>query len=143
LIEIKQYKTINGCLAAFFRCKVKDLDKQHGVWDYKDSQGVYHSTTNKKKIKELRKGDYWGWAEGKTKVHFWVGKKVSVNDMINLFSHELGHCMRPFHRCLKEEQKAAKYADVATTAYELAMRIENGEKGEWMVKMYGDFGEGE
>jgi hypothetical protein len=140
MIEIKQYKTINGCLAAFFRCKVKDLDKQSGVWDYLDSSGVYHSTTNKEKIKELRKGNYWGWAEGKETVHFWVGKKVSVKEMIDLFAHEFGHCVRPFHLSLIEEQKAAKYADVAATAYELAMRIKGGEEGGWTVKMYGEKG---
>jgi len=143
MIEVEQYQTINGCLAAFFMCKVKDLDKQPGVWEFMDSKGVYHSTTNVKKIKELRKGNYWGWADRKKKVHFWVGKKVSVKEMIDLFAHEFGHCARPFHRSLKEEQKAAKYADVATTAYELAMRIDGGERGSWTVRMYEDFGEGE
>jgi oligoendopeptidase F len=64
-------------------------------------------------------------------------------DIVHLFAHEFGHCVRPFHMSLMEEHKAAKYADVAITAYEMARRIKGGETGDWIAEVICSNNEGE
>jgi hypothetical protein len=119
-INIKRHRTINSCLAAYFSCKVKDLDSIDGDWVWMNSFGEYHSCPNQDKIKEIRKENTWGWICDKNTIHLFIRKKATMAEIIYTVAHEFGHTHRPFHRNMVEEQKASKYADVAIVAYELA-----------------------
>ena len=71
-------------------------------------------------IKNIRRRRCWAWVENKEFIHYFVRKSASVLDLVKMFAHELGHMERPWHRSLKEEQKADKYACVASAAYCIA-----------------------
>jgi hypothetical protein len=119
-VNIKRHRTINSCLAAFFDCKIKELDSLPGDWVWKNSMGESFSTSNQEKIKEIRKADTWGWINGKSTIHLFFRKNADMSELIGTIAHEFGHVQRPHQKTLIEEQKASKYADVAITSYELA-----------------------
>jgi hypothetical protein len=128
MIRIIKYRTINSCLAAYYECKVSELDSIEGTWYSLDSKGVEDTCPNQEAIASIRKLNAWGWIEGKEDIHCFFRKKASMHEIIGLLSHEIGHTQRPFHRDLVEEQKACKYASVACDAFNLAVQIKDSFK---------------
>jgi len=122
-ISVVKYKTINSCLAAFFTCEPKELDSVEGEWRWMASDGVEESCSNVSALKEIRKRDVWAWVENKEIIHIFVRKTADLRHIIHAFAHELGHQQRPYHRTIKEEQKACIYAEIACGAYDLATEI--------------------
>lgn len=123
IIPGKRYRTINACLAAFFDCKVKDLDALEGNFVTRTAEGKNVSVPVQKAIKIYRKVRVWGWVESKEFIHYFVRKSATMLDLVTFFAHEVGHMQRPWHRSLKEEQKAEKYAKVAGAALQLAQQV--------------------
>ena len=123
IIKIKgiRYKTINSCLAAFFECDKNEFDKIKGRWEWYDENGNLQSEDYQKALPKIRKMKVWGWVEGKEVIHYFIRKNATMNQIIGMFAHELGHMTRPWHRSIIEEKKAKKYEKVAIAAYELAL----------------------
>lgn len=117
------YSTIDECLAAFFLCEVSELDSVGGFWEGVDGDGNDYFRPNKEAITSIREWSCWGWIEDKQIIHVYIGPDASMEAIIRLCAHEIGHMQRPYHRSIKEEQKACKYSDVAETAYRMAQRI--------------------
>lgn len=121
-INFVRYPSINECLAAYYRCGVDQIPTT-GFWEYKDADGKYHKTSQKKALKSIRARAAWGWVEKKRTVHFYCKKNVSMRQLIRLFAHEIGHTKRPWHKSLQEEKKACLYGDVAMMAYDVAKEV--------------------
>ena len=129
LFEIIRYKTINGCLSKFFQCDRKDLDSLNGKFETKNERGEFKSYPVQKSISLIRKMKVWAWVENKETIHFFARKNATERDLVDCFSHEIGHLQRPFHRSLIEEQKACMYSKVALMAYDIATQFKKETKG--------------
>ncbi len=124
-VPVVQYKTINACMAAYFDCKVKDLDTLEGTWQFMSADGTEDICANEQAIKDIRKLGAWGWVENKETIHIFVRKSAKLKNVISLFAHELAHTRRPYHRSLIEEKKACVYAEIACDAFDMATEIFN------------------
>lgn len=113
-IEIKTYKRFADCFKAYF---YPGKVPQKGYWRWMDENGKKRQLCLKKTIAAIKANKCWGWLEKKTIIHLWIGAGCNDVDIIRLIAHELGHAKRPFHRSLKEEMKAEKYASVAELAF--------------------------
>ena len=127
----KKYPTINGCLAAFFDCEVGELCSLSGRFEMRWADGNESKWEVQEAIKKFRKKRCWGWVEDKTFLHYFIRKSATMVDLVKLFGHEIGHMQRPWHRGLKEEQKADKYANMAAAAYCVAEQAYREIHGEW------------
>jgi hypothetical protein len=122
-VEIIRHRTLNSCLAAFHGCKVSELPKR-GYWTFHNRQGKRVRLSVGACMRDMRKRGCWGWVLGKRWIHLWVSGRATMPEAISLIAHELGHCEKPnFGHGAREEQKAAKYEDVARRAEELAWRL--------------------
>lgn len=128
-IEAIRYRTINECLSKFFGCSVKDLEDLEGHWEWMDADGVHNKSEVQESLNMIRKRNCWGWVENKKIIHFFIRKKASLKDRLSLFSHEIGHITRPYHRTAREEQKANIFSMVAITAYNMAIETMNTKGG--------------
>lgn len=128
-IELIKYRTINSCLAAYFSCKPIEIDSISGKWIWRDASGIDHRCSNSKAVKDIRRRSFWAWVEDKKYIHYFARKSAKFEDILHGIAHELAHCERPYHRSLKEEQKAAKYAQNAYDAYFMAKSIEQDRWG--------------
>jgi len=122
----RQYKTINDCLAAFFNCEVSELSEIAGKFRYALADGEEKSEKVQEVMHRIRKGPCWAWVEGKSVIHYFVRSRATMSDLVKMFAHELAHRERPWHRSLKEEQKANKAADIASAAYQMAVQTYKG-----------------
>lgn len=122
-VETIRYRTINGCLAAFFRCRVEDLGKVVGRFEWTDADGVDYSKDVQEAIIGIRKRSTWGFVENKRTIHCFIRKGATEREIISLFAHEVGHLKRPYHKNRLEEKKAGTYAEVARCAYDMAMSV--------------------
>jgi hypothetical protein len=122
-IEVCRYKTITECLAAFFYCQKDELSSVRGQFKWSDADGTVHSQEVQEAIRVIKKRPVWGWVEDKRTLHLFIRKRASFRQVLRLVAHELGHTRRPFHRSVKEEQKAEKYAEVATDALDIAQQL--------------------
>lgn len=118
-IVILRYKTAGKCLRVYFGLDESD-SLPEGYWEWKDAAGTYKKKTMRESLIGIYKQQVWGWCENKETIHIWVGKEAKFEDVVGLIAHERGHMIRPYHRSLKEEQKACRYQDVAVMAYEVA-----------------------
>jgi len=120
-IQVVEYDTLLDCLAAYFKCDIPELKTLKGNWEWTDWQGDVHSQSMKAALVTLMlERKVWGWLEDKHTIHIWVDKSATPKQVIRVLAHELGHSHRPFHRNdSKEEQKAALYAEVAETAFDM------------------------
>ena len=127
----KKYRTINECLAAFFDCDVDKLGTLSGNFEMRWADGSESNWEVQKAIRDIRKRRCWGWIENKTFLHYFIRKSATMIDLVKLFAHEIGHMQRPWHRGLKEEQKADKYANIAAAAYCVADQAYREIHGDW------------
>jgi len=66
-------------------------------------------------IKTIDKQGYWGFCDHAIKhikIHYWFKSNVKKSDLINLFSHELGHALG-----YSGEKKACEFGFIAEQAY--------------------------
>ena len=127
----KRYRTINECLAAFFDCDANELDSLSGRFEMRWENGDESKWEVQEAIKKIRRKRCWGWIENKTMLHYFVRKSATMINLVKMFGHEIGHMQRPWHRDLKEEQKADKYANTAAVAYTVADQAYREIHGEW------------
>lgn len=67
---------------------------------------------------------HWGWIDSDNVIHYWIGKELSMKELIHFFAHEIGHGTgEPEEDGFKEEMRAESYGSVATLAYEFAKLI--------------------
>lgn len=123
LIDAIEYETINECLAVFFDCKPSELKKIRGFWEWKNSDGSYEKEPVQKGIRQARRRACWGFVRGKKEIHYFIRKRATMRNVIDLFAHELGHMERPHHRSADEEYKANRYSVVAISAYAFANEL--------------------
>lgn len=74
----------------------------------------------------IEKQGYWGWIDRDKLIHFWIGKELSMEELIHFFAHEIGHRTdKPYKDGFKEEMRAEGYGRTATLAYEFAKKIKD------------------
>ena len=128
----KKYRTINTCMAEFFNLEdTKSLDSLSGHFEMRWANGNESKWDVQEAIRHIRKRKCWGWIEDKTILHYFIRKSATMADLVKMFAHEIGHMQRPWHRGLKEEQKADKYANIAAAAYCVADQAYKEIHGEW------------
>ena len=121
VIQLIVYDTLLECMAAFFDCDTSEVQKQEGVWEWADWDGEQHSQSTREAISTiLKERKVWGWVEEKSIVHLRKDEEATQKEILNVLAHEIGHTHRPYHKdSFKEEQKAEKYAEVATLAFDM------------------------
>ena len=107
-------------MAAFYDCDISELVNIEGTFEMLWASGKRESWDVQKAMSDIRKCSCWAWVENKTIIHFFISSQATMLQLVKLFAHELGHTQRPYHRTLKEEQKADKYSNVAAAAYAMA-----------------------
>ena len=121
VIQLIVYDTLLECMAAFFDCDASEVQEQEGVWEWADWDGERHTESAKEVISTiLAESKVWAWVENKSIVHLWKDKEATQKQILNVLAHEIGHTHRPYHKdSFKEEQKAEKYAEVASLAFDM------------------------
>jgi hypothetical protein len=76
--------------------------------------------------KSIKKQGYWGWVDDNKIIHYWIGKKIPIEDLIHFFGHEIGHQTGEQEKDdFKEEMRAESYGYTAALAYEFSKKILN------------------
>ena len=74
-------------------------------------------------LRNLKIKGCWAFVDGKFVIHWWARKNCSFRALVDMFAHEFGHILRPYHRDqMAEEVKADAYANAACFAYDMAKR---------------------
>lgn len=116
-ISIVVYNSARDIIEAFEGCKIEDIDCSGFV----DGHGEAFEFGPKEYLENVQRFGAWGFCDQKNKIHVWFDESTTIEDRIRLFSHEVGHMQRPYHRdFIKEEMKAEMFSDVATISYSLA-----------------------
>jgi len=91
------------------------------MWEWADADGEPHKQPMREAIADIKaKEPVWAWVEDKHVLHIWIGDTATPAQVLGVLAHEVGHTYRPYHRCVfKEEQKAAKRADIAMLAFDI------------------------
>lgn len=118
-LDVFRYDTLEACMAAFYGCtEIGLLDQPRTRWEHKGRETVWPI---RRVIRNRKKIGTWGWAENKKAIHVWITKEASMQSVIHLVAHELGHLERPYRMDkFEEERKAVKYSEVATLAFEIS-----------------------
>ena len=128
IIRAIRYRQMRYCLAEFFSCKVKDIKNQKGFWESMDLEGKTYYTPIPESLEGILKANCWGFVDTKNRIlHYFARAKTPMDELVELFAHEIGHLERPYHRGPKEEYKANVYADVAKAAFVFAEEVKRGE----------------
>ena len=115
-VQVVVYRSLEGCMKAFGETKL-------GHFEWMSADGKKYRMSLKETVRLSRAAGCWAWAEDKKAIHLWMGKGCTKEELFGVLAHEIGHMERPFHRTLREEQKAAKYERVALAAYGLMPRV--------------------
>lgn len=114
-ITIFRYPTSKSCMEAFFE---RDIDKVKICKGY-DDEGNPWKCTSDEFLKYIRKNGCWAFIDLDNTIHIWHRKNTSIEKLVELLAHELGHTQRPYKYDLKEEEiKAGKYSHTARYAYQ-------------------------
>lgn len=66
----------------------------------------------------------WGWIDDEKIIHYWIGKDLSMEELIHFFAHEIGHQTgKQDEDEFQEEMRAEGYGYTATMAYEFAKSV--------------------
>lgn len=128
--KIVRYVTFKEIWEVFIEQGGMGIDQEAGTWEYSDVHGeVFVEKISTMKRRVMKEG-CWGFLQNKDEIHVWIkDREVPLWKIIRLLAHEMGHAERPFHRtAIKEEQKAARYADVARAAYLMAQDLQGMAK---------------
>lgn len=124
---LKKYDNIDEILYASFTIDYPDMDFEE--FKKSDFGGL---DQNKKEVKfsyqQQKEGiqfvGYWGWVDENKVIHYWVGKQVSIEELIHFFAHEIGHRTgTPIKDNYKEEMRAEGYGHAATLAFKFAKQV--------------------
>jgi len=124
---LKKYNSIDEIILACW----KNEDNSITLEDLKDSTiGGLDSNENEHEFsyedqKEgIEKQGIWGWIGDDKVIHCWIGKELSMEELIHFFAHEIGHQTGiKDDDAFQEEMRAEGYGHTATTAYEFAKLI--------------------
>lgn len=135
MFKLKKYDTIDEIVLA---CYSSD-EQQVTLEDLEDSM-IVGFTQNQEDItfdyKAQKEGmeaqGVWGWIDDEKTIHYWIGKELSMEELIHFFAHEVGHgTATHLEDDFEEEMRAEDFGHVATMAYKLALEVKNkGHKNE-------------
>jgi peptide deformylase len=77
-------------------------------------------------ISRCRKSNVWGYTNNGKKVviRYWANSKVTMEQRLEFFAHEIGHHMgKAYNDRVKEEKKAREFEVTAVIAHRLAKAI--------------------
>lgn len=120
---LKKYSSVDEILLASFQS-----DDEITIEDLKDSvvvgldqnENELEFSYEQQKNGIIEQG-YWGWVDENKVIHFWIGKELSMEELIHFFAHEIGHRTgEPDKDDFQEEMRAEGYGRTATLAYEFA-----------------------
>jgi len=121
-LEVVLYDSLDGCMKAFFHLDPSDTLPE-GRWCWQDGDRVRVWPMGRV-LRAHRKRGVWGFASQKREVHLWVSDHAKADDLMETIGHELGHCLRPYHRDRDtEERKADQYGKLAREAFSLMEQV--------------------
>lgn len=125
--KLRRYNNIDKIILASFqdnKLNLKDLKQSTGFGF--DIHGKECEFSYKDQVNAIKTQGYWGWVDENKVIHYWIGKKPSLEQLIHFFGHEIGHRTGTlFKSDYKEEMRAEGYGSCATLAYKFAKKIKN------------------
>ena len=119
VIDIVRWTTLSGCIEECFGPRLR-ASGYH-------TDGEKYSMSQKAFRREVLTKGCWGFCEGKRKIHVWIGKRATLEQVVRLMAHEAGHMERPHRRTHKaEESKAGSYEAVSVFALRVARDLVGG-----------------
>lgn len=129
---LKKYNSIDEILYASFAVDYPDMSMDEfksspfGGLDENQNPIVFSYEQQKDGIEEQ---GLWGWVSDDKVIHYWVGKEVSLEELIHFFAHEIGHRTgTPIEDDFQEEMRAEGYGETAKLAYKFAKEIKESFK---------------
>lgn len=124
---LKKYNTIDELYYASFSAECPDMDFE----EFKKLEfGGLDADQNEvplsyeSQIEGIKNMGYWGWVDEQNVIHYWVGKKVPIEELIHFMAHEIGHRIGiPIQDDFQEEMRAEGYGEAATLAYKFAKQV--------------------
>ncbi len=124
---LKRYATVDEIVLASFQIEdesltLKDLmESTLGGFDQNESEMEFSYEQQKDGIVEQ---GHWGWIDRNKVIHYWIGKELTMEDLIHFFAHEIGHRTGESDKdYFQEEMRAEGYGKAATLAYKFAKLI--------------------
>lgn len=126
---LKKYDSIDEILYASFAIDYPDIDSEEfkksdfGGTDQNENEVKF---TYQQHVDGIKEQGYWGWVSEDKVIHYWVGKKVPIEELIHFFGHEIGHQTGiQIKDDFQEEMRAEGYGHAAVLAYKFATEINN------------------
>lgn len=124
---LKKYDTVDEILYASFAIDYPDMDfEEFKKSDFGglDQDQKELKITYEQQVDGIKSMGYWGWVSEDKVIHYWVGKKVPIEELIHFMAHEIGHRTGiPIKDDFQEEMRAEGYGEAATLAYKFAKEI--------------------
>lgn len=127
--KLKKYASVDEIILASFQDEegsltIADLNECeiNGV-DIENKEVQFSYLQQKAGIEEQ---GHWGWVDENNTIHYWIGKEISLEELIHFFAHEIGHRVgEPNADEYKEEMRAESYGETAALAYQFAKMIKD------------------
>jgi hypothetical protein len=118
----KKYDDLGRLLIASMEADELEEDLTNCYIGGVDADNELHEITYERWEESIREQGVWGFIDEVNVIHYWLGKELTVEELIHFFAHEIGH--NNGVRCedfLEEEKRAETYAYVAKLAYKMAI----------------------
>ena len=116
-VKFKKYRTINKVLSALMEIPEKDVKDFNVV--HRDGE-----VSNKEFNEAIKEYGIWGFIDDEGVAHCWMRGDIGVEQVMTFIAHETGHMNgRKYKNEDKEEAKAFLFQQVATYAYQEAVRL--------------------
>lgn len=123
-LTVITYEKPKDCVSAL--CNRSDQFKSESFYEGYDEYGTKWSLTRNEISEIAVRMGCWGFVYGKQEIHCWYRKNCNFYKLVEFFSHELAHTIRPFCNHNNEEIKAGNYASVTRGAIVLANKVKTG-----------------
>ena len=89
-----------------------------------DGGDVNYDMSYQEQVDMIKEQGLWGWVDEDKIIHYWIGKEVSMTELIHFFAHEIAHRTgTPIEDDFQEELRAEGYGETATLAYRFANQV--------------------
>ena len=125
--SLKKYNSIDEVILASWQNEDNSIileDLKEATIGGLDINENEHEFSYEDQKEGIEKQGIWGWIGDDKVIHYWIGKELSMEELIHFFAHDIGHQTGIKDEDeFQEEMRAEGYGHTATMAYSFAKLV--------------------
>lgn len=125
--KLKKYDSIDEIILACWQNEDNSItieDLKESTVGGLDSNENEHEFSYEDQKEGIEQQGIWGWIDDNKVINYWIGKELSMEELIHFFAHEIGHQTgKKDDDEFQEEMRAEGYGYTATMAYSFAKLV--------------------